>query len=89
MQSINISEINYKMTLMNPFERMEWALKQFADKFCATSSFGIQSAMMAYIIHKVDANIPILFIDTGYHFSETLAYKEYLQKLFKLKIITC
>lgn len=84
---IDIVALNNELKKKDPFKRVEWARKQFGEGFCITSSFGAQSAIMAHIISKVDPTIPILFIDTGYHFSATIAYKNYLQQLFGLNII--
>jgi phosphoadenosine phosphosulfate reductase len=87
MEQLDVKKINEQMANMDPFERVEWALETFGSKLCFTSSFGIQSAIMAHIASKVDKSIPILFLDTGYHFAETLAYKEYLEKRFELNVV--
>jgi len=80
-------EINNELSKMNAFQRLKWARDIFKEKFCITSSFGLQSAVMVHLVYKIDNMIPIIFIDTGYHFSETIAYMEYFQKIFKLNII--
>lgn len=42
------------------------------------SSFGAESAVLLHLIGSLDAAIPVLFLDTGKHFPETLAYRDTL-----------
>lgn len=49
------------------------------------SSFGAESAALLHLVASVDANVPVLFIDTFKHFPETLAYRDQLVELLGLK----
>jgi phosphoadenosine phosphosulfate reductase len=51
-----------------------------------TSSFAATSAYFLHIISRIRPEQVIHFVDTGYHFAETLAYRQYLIDLFKLKV---
>ncbi len=42
------------------------------------SSFGAESAVLLHLISRVDPAIPVLFLETGKHFPETLAYRDTL-----------
>ncbi|MEO0721772.1 MAG: phosphoadenosine phosphosulfate reductase family protein, partial [Pseudomonadota bacterium] len=44
------------------------------------SSFGAESAVMLALIADVDPNLPIIFLETGMHFPQTLDYKEELKE---------
>ena len=44
------------------------------------SSFGAESAVLLHLIGSIDANVPVLFLDTGKHFPETLEYRDVLVK---------
>ncbi|MBX7513321.1 phosphoadenylyl-sulfate reductase [Qipengyuania sp. GH38] len=48
------------------------------------SSFGAESAALLHLVSRIDDSIPILFLDTGKHFPETLAYRDELTDLFGL-----
>ena len=48
------------------------------------SSFGAESAALLHLVSRVDDTIPILFLDTGKHFPETLAYRDELTDLLGL-----
>ncbi len=50
--------------------------REFGDKICYVSSFGAESAVMLALIADVDPDFPVLFIDTGMHFFQTLQYRD-------------
>jgi phosphoadenosine phosphosulfate reductase len=57
------------------------------DEVLFTSSFGASAAFLLYVISKNRPGHPVHFIDTTYHFPETLAYKEALTKQYGLNVI--
>jgi phosphoadenosine phosphosulfate reductase len=42
------------------------------------SSFGAESAVLLHLIGSIDASVPVIFLETGKHFPETLAYRDAL-----------
>tara|TARA_R110002072_G_scaffold65824_14_gene162525 strand:+ start:7264 stop:8022 length:759 start_codon:yes stop_codon:yes gene_type:complete len=42
------------------------------------SSFGAESAVLLHLLSQIDPGIPVLFLETGKHFPETLAYRDEL-----------
>ena len=50
----------------------------FAGGIAAVSSFGADSAVLLHMIAEIDRSLPILFLDTGKHFGETLEYRDAL-----------
>jgi phosphoadenosine phosphosulfate reductase len=48
------------------------------------SSFGADSAVLLHMVSRLDTNAQIVFLDTGFHFSETLSYRDRLTKAFGL-----
>ncbi len=40
------------------------------------SSFGAESAVLLHLIAQIDPDLPVLFLETGKHFPETLAYRD-------------
>lgn len=53
-------------------------LREWQDELTYVSSFGAESAVMLALIADVDPDLPIVFMDTGMHFPQTLDYKEEL-----------
>ncbi len=71
-------------------ERIRTKLTSFhADgrRMFATSSFQTQSAVLLHILGGMPFKIPVLFLDTGYHFPETLRYRDQLTSEFGLKLV--
>jgi phosphoadenosine phosphosulfate reductase len=49
------------------------------------SSFGAESAVLLHLIASINPRVPVLFLETGKHFPETLAYRDTLKDLLGLK----
>ncbi len=47
-----------------------------AGDIAIVSSFGAESAVLLHLVAQVDPNVPVLFLDTGKHFEETLKYRD-------------
>jgi phosphoadenosine phosphosulfate reductase len=47
-------------------------------RIAVASSFGIESAALLALVAAVDKSVPVLFLDTGWLFDETLAYRDEL-----------
>ena len=60
--------------------------KQQHKKLFLTSSLQTHSLPLLHIVHQIDASIPVYFLDTGYHFPETISFKERLKKDFGFNI---
>ena len=57
------------------------------DEILFTSSFGTNSYYLLYILGKIQPKQKVYFINTGFHFIETLEYKNQLAELFNLEIV--
>jgi len=53
---------------------------EFCDKIAVSSSFGAEAAVLLKLVAEVDAGTPVLFIDTGHLFDETLQYKQTIKQ---------
>ena len=69
-------------------ERMEWAILNYPGKILLTTSFGAQSAAFLHLATQIKKDLPLLFIDTGYHFPETLEFAQELTKKLNLNLQT-
>lgn len=52
---------------------------EFAGKTAVVSSFGAESAVLLHLVAQIDPTTPILFLNTGKLFGETLRYRDRLQ----------
>jgi phosphoadenosine phosphosulfate reductase len=55
---------------------------EFAGRIAVVSSFGSEAAVILSLVAEIDTAIPIIFLDTGKHFLETLTYKDILVNRF-------
>jgi phosphoadenosine phosphosulfate reductase len=65
-------------------EVVEWALGEFGERFCVTSSFA--DAVLVHVVSKVAPGIDVVFLDTGLHFAETLRVREIVQRTLPVTV---
>lgn len=57
----------------------------FPSRVAVACSFGTEAAVLLHLIAGIDKTTPVLFIDTGRHFEETLSHRDHLAELFGLR----
>lgn len=63
-----------------------WVWDTFGDDAAATSSFQSQSVPLLHLISEHVPDLEILFLDTGFHFPETLEFRDQLIEEFGLNV---
>ncbi|HEY1076432.1 MAG TPA: phosphoadenylyl-sulfate reductase [Fontimonas sp.] len=82
-----IAALNREYAPLHFEERIRRLYQDFDPaKVLVTSSFAATSAYFLHIVSRIRPDQLIHFIDTGYHFPETVEYRQYLSDLFKLKV---
>jgi phosphoadenosine phosphosulfate reductase len=61
--------------------------KSEGKKLFTTSSFQTHSIVLLHIISRIDKEIPVFFLNTGYHFPETFGFKDQVSRMFGLNTI--
>jgi phosphoadenosine phosphosulfate reductase len=85
---LDILELNKRYRPLTPKQRIEQLYCDFAQvDVMLTSSFAATSAFLLKLFSAVNKEQTVYFIDTGYHFNETLVYKDYLTLLYQLKVV--
>jgi len=54
---------------------------------CVTSSFQAECVALVHMLVERRPQIPVLFLDTGYHFAETYAYRDRIAAQFGLNVV--
>ena len=57
-----------------------------APEPCVTSSFQHDCMALLHLVTQQRADIPVLFLETGYHFPETIAYRDQMTSAWKLNL---
>ena len=82
-----IKALNKKYKPLTPKQRIAQLYKDInVEKVMLTSSFAATSAFLLKIVSEVNSAQNVFFIDTGYHFDETLTYKKELTRLYNLNV---
>jgi len=83
-----IEALNEKYRTLSVEERIKALYTDFpAEKIMLTSSFAATSAFFLRLFSRLAPQQAVFFIDTGYHFQETLDYKQYLTELYQLNVV--
>lgn len=67
-------------------QRIRWALEHLPGNHILSSSFGAQAAVMLHLVTRIEPKIPVVFIDTGYHFPETYRFVDELSERLSLNL---
>jgi len=83
-----IEALNSRYEPLSVDERVQQLYKDFAlDKVMVTSSFAATSAFLLHVFSRMAPQQKVFFIDTGYHFPQTLEYKKKLTELYQLSVV--
>jgi phosphoadenosine phosphosulfate reductase len=69
-----------------PEERLAFAVDRWGDRLLFTSSFGAGSGVLLHLWSRVAPRLPVVVVDTGFLFDETLAYRDQLARDLGLRV---
>ncbi|MDQ2880257.1 MAG: phosphoadenylyl-sulfate reductase [Actinomycetota bacterium] len=67
-------------------EIVRWAVQTFGARFAVASS--MQDAVLVHLVSQAAAGVDVLFLDTGYHFAETLGTRDAVAATYYVNLIT-
>jgi phosphoadenosine phosphosulfate reductase len=62
-----------------------WALETFEDGVCVASS--MQDAVLVHVVSRLRADVPVVFLDTGYHFAETIGTRDAVAAAYPVRLL--
>jgi phosphoadenosine phosphosulfate reductase len=72
----------------DPGEIVRWALEDSGlDRIAIASAFQAEGTVVMHLATQIRPDIPILFLETGFQFAETLAFKEQLTERLALNVV--
>jgi len=84
----DVETLNEIYSSASPIDVLRVAVDDlYKGRIALVSSFGAESAILLHMAAQIDTNIPVLFVDTGKLFPETIAYRDQLTQQFGLKNI--
>ena len=57
------------------------------EEVCVTSSFQAEDMVVVHLVRAAMGEVPVIFLDTGYHFAETYAYRDRLAEQWDLNLV--
>ena len=57
------------------------------EDVCVTSSFQAEDMVVVHLVREAIGNVPVIFLDTGYHFAETYTYRDQLTRDWGLNLV--
>jgi phosphoadenosine phosphosulfate reductase len=64
---------------------IKWATDTFGDRICITSS--MSDAVIIHLASKVKPGIKVVFLDTGYHFPETIGTRDAVSAVYPVELL--
>ncbi len=85
---IDLKRANEQLMEMDAIGRMRWAAETFGEGAVLLSSTQKTSSVLMHLFHRAGLDNEILFVDTGFHFHETLALRDEFMRRYGLNILT-
>jgi phosphoadenosine phosphosulfate reductase len=80
--------LNAEFAKLDADARLRRAWELFGDSLIATTSFGRDAALLLHHLYRLKIPARVYFMDTGFHFDETLAYRDTLAAAWGLDVRT-
>ena len=81
-----LADLNRWLGTRSAEQRVAWALATHAGTHALSSSFGAQSAVSLHLVTRLQPDIPVILIDTGYLFAETYRFVDDLTARLSLNL---
>jgi phosphoadenosine phosphosulfate reductase len=86
--SFDVSQASEILEPLNAKERICWASTKFGDNVVVLSSMQRTATVLMHLFFELGLKSEVLFVDTGYHFFETLRMRDEYMRRFGLNLIT-
>ncbi len=85
---MELEQISHTLESLPVSEALETLLSGAdPDKACLTCSFQAEDMIVLHLLRQQIPNIPVLFLDTGYHFAQTYEYRDRIAREWELRLV--
>jgi phosphoadenosine phosphosulfate reductase len=88
LSQAKLAPLNRTFEDRTPEELLRWAAEIFDVRLAAISAMQRSGSVICHMIYRLGLNVPILFVDTGVMFAETLQTRDRLQERYQLNVRT-
>ena len=85
---IDCAKAHQLLAPLSAEKRIVWAVETFSDSVVLLSSMQRTSVVLMHMFHTLGLRNEILFLDTGYHFVETLQMRDAYMRQYQMNIVT-
>ncbi len=82
-----IEKLSLEFESKTPQEIIQWAVDTFWPEIALSSSFQTQSMPLLHMATRLKRGLPVFYLDTGYHFWESLIFREQIASQWHLNVI--
>ncbi|MBN1491273.1 MAG: phosphoadenylyl-sulfate reductase [Phycisphaerae bacterium] len=83
---LDLDALNAEFEHRRALDIVDWAVSTFDGRIAVSSSFGADSAVMLHLCTRVRPDIPVITVDTGFLFPETVAFRDRLAEQLGLNL---
>jgi phosphoadenosine phosphosulfate reductase len=85
---IDAAAANAALEPLSALERIRWTVDAFGDQVVLLSSMQKTAVVLMHLFHRLGLQNEVLFVDTGYHFFETLNLRDEYMRRYRLNLVT-
>jgi phosphoadenosine phosphosulfate reductase len=83
----DITRLSQQFESLPPQEIIQWAVDTYCPNIAMSSSFQTQSIPLLHMIMRIRPEMRIFFLDTGFHFWDTLLFREQMGYEWQLNVV--
>jgi phosphoadenosine phosphosulfate reductase len=87
LSAIEVRERAAALSGADPETTLEWVVESFPRRAVLTVSFGGGGVVLAHLISRIDRSVPVIFLDTRFHFPETYEFKQQFVDRYGLNLV--
>ena len=85
---IDCTRANAALEPLSALDRIRWAVDTLGDSVVLLSSMQKTAVVLMHLFHRLGLSNEVLFVDTGYHFFETLKMRDEYMRRYRLNLVT-
>ncbi len=86
--ALDLAEANERLQSLDAEGRIRWAVETFGPNAVLLSSMQKTASVLMHLFHRMGLDNEVLFVDTGYHFPETLRLRDDFMRRYRLNLVT-
>lgn len=87
LSALEIEQLSQDFESKTPQEIIQWAVDTFWPQIVLSSSFQTQSMPLLHMASRIRRDLLVFFLDTGYHFWDTLIFREQIASEWQLNVL--